>query len=374
MKKIPFLKEILRDYSFNSYVKELINQNDCSLVKYNDLNKENIDNNDYIIIEKEDDITKEFYEKYKNKLFYITKESLNISYYYVKNGIYINAWDFKNKITFTDMTQNICFSTLKHEKYRVDTFLNNFTNDDYVKINTKRLKILNYLPSSIKILDIVSLTCEWNVNIHNSPNKIKILKIEDKVYLKKFSINCIIISINNVYYREDYKFDFTDVGCGNERINNEDYKNKLVFSEITKIVNFYPQDYSYKKDTFEAMKIIMEKMNNEIRVIKTKNLYTKNCNITLSSDTEHCNLDDKWLIGIKEYVNTQANLLWEKYSESLFELVITDTTEEDEYYRTFDDYTYGSFLKNVYQEYSEKKISLKCNMKELFTVLTYATK
>lgn len=165
--RLPFIETFLEDFIEVDTIKELINENECNIILYSDIDyKIDLDDYNYIILTHEDDLEDAFENKcglYRNKLFFVGNYVNDDEYYCkyndilkeIKSGLNINCFMNsmkKSKISINNFTQYISISN-----YLIKT---NTRHKPTKNIINKYNKILPYLPSStiqFPVILIVSL-------------------------------------------------------------------------------------------------------------------------------------------------------------------------------------------------------------------------
>jgi hypothetical protein len=291
MNKSPFIEASLEEFSSNDKIKEIIKENKCKSILYNNVTKEtNLDEFDFIIITEimglknliEENIW--LYENYRKKLFFVGNLINNFKYYTVTDPV-----RFKN---FRDVYSNIKLALTLHfsNYYENNTILTNLTQNLFLNVNLKHnivvdgndafmyraqikmcatiKKTLNYLNSSITQLH-AGLDEHSDIKTpKNLPNKIKILNIKMVYFWNKMGKLpkkiVLICSMND----KIYDFKHTSLRTQTKCVSNYKLNDRLLF-----IVN---PGVEYKKRDCVSKKIITEVSDNDATIIE--NIYVANDN------------------------------------------------------------------------------------------------
>jgi hypothetical protein len=222
MNKSPFIESYLKEFSDGDVIEQVIKDNKCKTIAYSKvLEDTNLKEYDYIIIVGKSELKrivqndKGLYENYKNKLFFVGNYCNSYDNYddyknilhEIHCGLNVNIFkEYKKKIIFSNMTQNISFNPTEY------SLNHNYDQEDtYYEYNGQKRSCFydKILPSSIKQIDI-KICHQFEVFKHNLPNKIicinynndcdLILIHPNKIKLPK---NIILITTGNIRYEHN---------------------------------------------------------------------------------------------------------------------------------------------------------------------------
>ena len=196
--KIPFIESYLEDFKNDNDVNNIINNNCCKIIPYTKIdNVTNIDDYDYIIITKNDDLYSLIIKdsvlfndlRNKEKLFFIDDyhDNLHNDLYNnlnIKVGLYVNILNKYKKFFMPNLLINVSFVR---------------ENSQNVIKSKKIIKYLfNYLSSSVKQINICDLIELKKNYLNNFTNNVKIINFDNYIIFGKIKYpKNIIICIND---------------------------------------------------------------------------------------------------------------------------------------------------------------------------------
>jgi hypothetical protein len=340
--KLPFIETFLEDFIEVEKIKELIDENKCDIILYSDIDNEtDLDDYDYIILTREDDLEDAFENKcglYRNKLFFVGNYENDYEYYWkyhdvlkeIKSGLNINCFMNsmkKSKISINNFTQyvsisNDCVHESSSKKYASS------------KILTKKYnKTLPYLPSSI-----IQFSGNFNnffaaIILNNLPNKIKITNLNcifpKSMVLKKIPIGTVyILNIKNLpsikmnlnKFRKltqlmilnVYNKDYIDRQLGRLAYYNKTYNDNV--ETKTRMCSFY-----LAIDNYEYQIINNYYEFNKKTYYSSNNLYSENTNINLFNCVTSVyddNNDSDESVTDESVIDDRTKFIWKAISNS----------------------------------------------------------